>query len=138
MILYILAIVVFIAATFIHKKVQWKCETHWEILDGVSCIAMFITSIFLVLGTGVFIITHWNVDGKLENVNSIRENLVYQLEEGYYINDNNVYSKELFDDVRDFNSSVRAGQRGLENPWISMFYFPKWNEVEVINFDDYR
>lgn len=99
---------------------------------------MFIISIFLVLGTGAFIITHWNVDGKLENVNSTRENLVYQLEEGYYINDNNVYSKELFDDVRDFNSSVRAGQRGLENPWISMFYFPKWNEVEVINLEDYR
>lgn len=138
MILYILAIVVFIAATFIHKKVQWNCETHWEILDGVSCIAMFITSIFLVLGTGAFIITHWNVDGKLETVNSTRENLVYQLEEGYYINDNNVYSKELFDDVRDFNGSVRAGQRGFENPWISMFYFPKWNEVEVINFEDYK
>lgn len=138
MILYILAIVVFIAATFIHKKVQWSCETHWEILDGVSCIAMFITSIFLVLGTGAFIITHWNVDGKLETVNSTRENLVYQLEEGYYINDNNIYSKELFDDVRDFNGSVRAGQRSLENPWISMFYFPKWNEVEVINLEDYR
>ena len=138
MILYILAIVVFIAASFIHKKVQWNYETHWEILDAVSCGAMFIISIFLVLGTGAFIITHWNVDGKLETVNSTRENLVYQLEEGYYINDNNVYSKELFDDVRDFNSLVRAGQRGLENPWISMFYFPKWNEVEVINLEDYR
>lgn len=138
MILYILAIVVFIAAIFIHKKIEYKYETRWEILDGVSCGAMFIISIFLVLGTGAFIITHWNVDGKLETVNSTRENLVYQLEEGYYINDNNVYSKELFDDVRDFNSSVRAGQRGLENPWISMFYFPKWNEVEVINLEDYR
>lgn len=138
MILYILAIVLFIAAAFIHKKVRWKCEIHWEILDSVSCIAMFIISIFLVLGTGVFIITHWNVDGKLETINSTRENLVYQLEEGYYINDNNVYSKELFDDVKNFNSSVRAGQRGLENPGISMFYFPKWNEVEVINLEDYR
>lgn len=138
MILYILAIVVFIAAIFIHKKIEYKYETRWEILDGVSCGAMFIISIFLVLGTGVFIITHWNVDGKLETVNSTRENLVYQLEEGYYINDNNVYSKELFDNVRDFNSSARAGQRGLENPWISMFYFPKWNEVEVINLEDYR
>lgn len=138
MIVYIVAIVLFITAAFIHKKFQWSCETHWEILDGASCIAMFIISIFLVLGTGAFIITHWNVDGKLETVNSTRENLIYQLEEGYYINDNNVYSKELFDDVRDFNSSVRAGQRGLENPWISMFYFPKWNEVEVINLEDYR
>ncbi len=138
MILYILAIVVFVAAIFIHKKVQWKCETHWEILDGVSCIAMFITSIFLVLGTGAFIITHWNVDGKLENVNSTRETLVYQLEEGYYVNDNNISSKELFDDVNDFNIAVRSGRKGLENSWISMFYFPKWNEVEVINLDDYR
>lgn len=138
MILYIIAIILFITAAFIHKKFQWSCETHWEILDGASCIAMFIISIFLVLGTGAFIITHWNVDGKLETVNSTRENLIYQLEEGYYINDNNVYSKELFDEVRDFNSSVRAGQRGLENPWISMFYFPKWNEVEVINLEDYR
>lgn len=138
MILYILAIVVFIAAIFVHKKIEYKYETRWEILDGVSCGAMFIISIFLVLGTGAFIITHWNVDGKLETVNSTRENLVYQLEEGYYINDNNVYSKELFEDVRDFNSSVRAGQRGLENPWISMFYFPKWNEVEVITLEDYR
>ena len=138
MILYILAIVVFVAAIFIHKKVQWKCETHWEILDGVSCIAMFVTSIFLVLGTGAFIITHWNVDGKLENVNSTRETLVYQLEEGYYVNDNNISSKELFEDVNNFNVAVRSGKKGLENPWISMFYFPKWNEVEVINLDDYR
>lgn len=138
MIVYIVAIVLFIAAALIHKKVQWSCEIHLEILDCASCITMFIISIFLILGTGVFIITHWNVDGKLETVNSTRENLVYQLEEGYYINDNNVYSKELFDDVRDFNSSVRAGQHGLENPWISMFYFPKWNEVEVINLEDYR
>ena len=99
---------------------------------------MFVTSIFLVLGTGAFIITHWNVDGKLENVNSTRETLVYQLEEGYYVNDNNISSKELFDDVNDFNIAVRSGQKGLENPWISMFYFPKWNEVEVINLDDYR
>lgn len=138
MILYIIAIILFITAAFIHKKFQWSCETHWEILDGASCIAMFIISIFLVLGTGAFIFTHWNVDGKLETVNSTRENLIYQLEKGYYINDNNVYSKELFDDVRDFNGSVRAGQRGLENLWISMFYFPKWNEVEVINLEDYR
>lgn len=138
MILYIIAIVLFITATFIHKKFQRNCETHWEILDAVSCGAMFIISIFLVLSSAAFVVTHWNVDGKLETVNSTRENLVYQLEEGYYINDNNVYSKELFDDVRDFNSSVRAGQRGLENPWISMFYFPKWNEVEVINLEDYR
>lgn len=138
MILYILAIVLFIAATFIHKKVQWNCKTYWKILDVVSCIATFIISIFLVIGTTVFILVHWNVDGRLEAVNSTRENLVYQLEESYYINDNNVYSKELFDDVKDFNSSVRVGQRGLENPWISMFYFPKWNEIEVINLEDYR
>lgn len=138
MILYIFAIVLFIAATFIHKKTQWKCKAHWEILDGVSCIAMFITSVFLVLSTCCFAIVHWNVDGKLENINSTRENLVYQLEEGYYVNDNNISSKELFDDVNDFNVVVRSGQRGLENPWISMFYFPKWNEVEVINLDDYR
>lgn len=138
MILYILAIVLFIVAVILHKKFQWKCETCLEIIDGASCIAMFILSVFLVLSTVAFAITHWNVDGKLETVNSTRENLVYQLEEGYYINDNNVYSKELFDDVKDFNASVRAGQRGLENPWISMFYFPKWNEVEAINLDDYR
>lgn len=138
MILYIFAIVLFIAATFIHKKTQWECKVHWEILDGVSCIAMFITSVFLVSSTCCFAIVHWNVDGKLENINSTRENLVYQLEEGYYVNDNNISSKELFDDVNDFNVAVRSGQRGLENPWISMFYFPKWNEVEVINLDDYR
>lgn len=138
MILYILAIVLFIVAIFIHKKIQYKYETHWEILDGVSCIAIFITSIFLVLGTGAFIVTHWNVDGKLEYANSTRETLVYQLEEGYYVNDNNISSKELFDDVNDFNIAVRSGQRGLENPWISMFYFPKWNEVEIINLEDYR
>lgn len=54
------------------------------------------------------------------------------------MNDNNISSKELFDDVNSFNVAVRSGQKGLENPWISMFYFPKWNEVEVINLDDYR
>ena len=138
MIVYIIAIALLILAIFLHKKLEWKCETHWEIIDGVSCFMMVILSIFLVFGSVAFVVNHWNVDGKLETANSTRENLVYQLEEGYYINDNNVYSKELFDDVKDFNSSVRAGQRGLENPWISMFYFPKWNEVEVINLEDYK
>lgn len=138
MIVYIVAIALLILAIFLHKKLEWKCETHWEIINGVSCLMMVILSIFLVFGSVAFVVNHWNVDGKLETVNSTRENLVYQLEEGYYINDNNVYSKELFDDVRDFNSSVCAGQRGLENPWISMFYFPKWNEVEIINLEDYR
>lgn len=138
MIFYILAIILFITGICLHNKFNYGCALYKEILNIIGGIMIFVTSVFLVLSSVAFAITHWNVEGKLETVNSARENLVYQLEEGYYINDNNVYSKELFDEVKDFNASVRAGQRGLENPWISMFYFPKWNEVEVIDLDNYR
>lgn len=117
----------------------WLNDVHYN--DALETAGAFMTifgSVALVIALIAVIIINVNPIGKKMAADAKRETLVYQLENETYKNDNNLGTTDLFSSVAKYNGKVLEGRRGRHNLWISWFYAPYWDEVELINLEDYK
>lgn len=125
------------------KFKNWKNSKMGKLIDRISnldcalaigfmvCIVVFgIVSVAMLIGIGAS-----NIDAPIEReeVLATREVLVYELENDIYsdFGDDVVGKKELYNQIRDFNSKLAAWKRASNDFWIGIFY-P--NVVEDIDF----
>ena len=117
----------------------WLHDVHYN--DALETAGVFMTifgSFALVIALIAVIAINVNPIGKKMAADAKRETLVYQLENETYKNDNNLGTTDLFSSVAEYNGKVLAGRRGRHNLWTGWFYAPYWDEVELINLEDYK
>lgn len=103
---------------------------------------LWIAKIFLLFPLGAMIFhtcaIHINDTAYYEANKQIYNNIVYQLENGMYNNDNEVGKYELYQQVQDWNSDLAKGKAMQHNIWVGMFYFNFFDDFDFINLEDYN
>lgn len=122
-ILLILAIICILIECFVD---------HWSTiyLIGSICCTIIITSLIvlsLIAGYGYI-----NKDAKYAELEVRRETLVYQLENVKYENQIELYKKELYDDILEFNKEIISGRVLSKNVLINIFYPVDYNSIKLI------
>lgn len=122
MILFLIVAAVLIAGIVIAAKTYSEEAIPIVIFGGFVCLVLII----------IIICQNVNPDGRLQAELQKRETLVYQLENLTYLNDNNLGTTELFDQIAEFNGRIYKHREGRKNPLINWYYLPYMDKIEPI------
>ena len=107
----------------------------WGIYDEFSFSEVLIAALGFaaVLISSVFLIAeHACVDANVAKLEAERASLVYQYENDFYDNDNDVGKKELMNDILDYNKQVLEGRNNQKDFWIGIYYANIYDQFELI------
>lgn len=133
MILFLLAVAVAVACGVLlycyrNKYVEWDA--------GVSILLLFCCIVVLI---SVITFIHNGADREMEKGILLDERaiIVYQIEhKTSFLEDSRVGVNELlYTQIKDFNAEVRRHRHWRNNPWISWYEQPYWNEIELIELE---
>lgn len=113
----------------------------WRNSDGIKT-AGWITSIIsgLVCIVMLFCIidAHTNVEASLEKSREIYNALTYKMESTTCRDEFGFLSKEVIDEVQDWNKEVRYVQAAQDDFWVGIFYPNVYDEFETIDYESYN
>lgn len=72
-------------------------------------------------------------EAKLDSLEIERASLVYQYENNFYNNDNDVGKKELMTEIQNFNSSLVWHKRLQRDAWVGIYVPNIYDDLEVID-----
>ena len=113
----------------------------WRNSDCISMIgvATSIASGLIALIMLCFIIfTHTNVDAYLEENREIYSALTYKMESTTCRDEFGFLSKEVIDEVQEWNQDVRYYQSAQDNFWVGIFYPNVYDEFKTIGYETYK
>ena len=101
---------------------------------GGVCLSGIFGGVLLVMG---FVLVYMNigVHAEIEKNKAIYESLVYQYENNFYDNDNDVGKKELIREIQDWNSDLAYYQNVQRDFWIGVFVPNIYDQFEFIELD---
>lgn len=105
--------------------------------DICSAVCTPFAGILLVLELVAIVVPHANAIGDQAAMEARRETIIYQLENKTFKNDNNLGTTEVLSAIADYNGDVLKMREGRKNPWISWFYAPYGEDLELIDLDDF-
>ena len=124
MILLIIALATLIAG------IIWNVKDEYSTGAMAVCVLAGITSFVLII---MAIASNVNAEGRFQADLQKREALVYQLENQTYLNDNNLGTVELFEEIAEFNGLIYKHRAGRKNPFINLYFVPYADKIEPID-----
>lgn len=133
MIIFLLAVAVAIACGVLlycyrNRYVEWDA--------GVGIILIFCC---LVIFLSLISFACHKIDREMEKDILLDERaiIVYQIEhKTSFLEDSRVGVDELlYTQIKDFNANVKRHRHYRNNPWISWYEQPYWNEIELIELE---
>lgn len=64
--------------------------------------------------------------------------IAYKVESGACRDEFGLLSKEVIDEVQEWNEEIITAQIGSDNPWIDIYYKDFWYEFSTIDYDRYN
>lgn len=120
-ILVMLIVLVIVVIVFKHAN-SWVIES-WAM--AIGAVAVMVTVILLSLCANVQI----NEEIEYQNTYYQKVTLEYRLEN---IEKNNVGNEYLYNDIVEFNNSLRSTKKWANNPWTNWFHNQRIAELDYI------
>ena len=125
-----------ISCHFCEDRTRWYA---WQdICSVLSVLCTSFAGILLVLELVAIVVPHANAIGDQAAMEARRETIIYQLENKTFKNDNNLGTTEVLSAIADYNGDVLKMRAGRKNPWISWFYAPYGEDLELIDLENYK
>ena len=82
------------------------------------------------------LVNHIGVNGYIESCNTRYNMLVYQYENGFYNNENEVGKYELIRDIRLWNEDLSKYKELQDDLWVGIFHPNIYDQFEFIELDE--
>lgn len=99
-----------------------------------SVISGFVALIMLIC----IICSHTNVEAKLEKNREFYDALTYKMESTTCRDEFGFLSKEVIDEVQEWNKDVRYHQSAQDDFWVGIFYPNVFDQFETIDYESYN
>ena len=80
----------------------------------------------------IILFSHIGLDAKVERYNARYESLVYQYNNNFYDNDNDLGKKELMDDIQEWNEDVSYYKELQYDFWLGIYCPNIYDQFEKI------
>lgn len=121
------------AACFVAFRLIFETKFDWG--DEVSTFFLGSGLVMSIVVIGLLIcifIAHVNPGAKVAELEAERSVLVYQLESETYLNDNNLGTIELMEQIGKFNSRIESRRLRRQSLWTNWLVSPAFDEVDPI------
>ena len=108
---------------------------RWDGLHTASCIVTALSGAIFVFMTIILIVQFATVGGEVKSSEIRYYSLVYQYENDFYNNDNDIGKKELMNQIQDWNEDLAFGKEMQRDFWIGIFIPNVYNQFEFIKLD---
>jgi hypothetical protein len=132
-----------IVAEKIGKK-SWDREKHpflyWhdENIEVFGSLTAIVSGVVAIIMLFAIIISHSNVEARLEREREIYDALTYKMESTTCRDEFGFLSKEVIDEVQEWNKDVRYHQSVQDDLWFGIFYPNVYDEFETIDYESYN
>ena len=141
-----LFVIIFVigVALIVVGDMNWDYKKH-EFLycNGDDIVfAGWITSIISGLVALIMLVciicSHTNVEAQLEQNRELYNALTYKMESTSCRDEFGFLSKEVIDEVQEWNKDVRYYQSAQDDFWVGIFYPNVYDEFETIDYESYN
>lgn len=130
--LTVFAFIVGIAMRIIMNKKRW-----WK-LDCASFFTILVSSIVLVIMIIILCCQHIGIDARVEKNFEIYNAIEYKVTSGACRDKLGLLSKEVIDEVQNWNKDVKYYQAVQDDFWIGIFYPNVFDQFETIDYMSYN
>ena len=120
-----------------YKKIQFLYHN-----DENICIVGWVTSVLSGIVALIMLIciicAHTNVEAQLEENREIYNALTYKMESTSCRDEFGFLSKEVIDEVQEWNQDVRYYQSAQDDFWVGIFIPNVYDEFETIDYETYN
>lgn len=124
----------------LNSKLRPIKHFFYSISDGIKGIGVVIGCIGVVALVIMLIILPFNymgVDGYVELNKERYKALTYKIESGACRDEFGLLSKEVIDEVQDWNECVVKGKKIQNDFWLGVFYPDVYDQYETIDYERY-
>lgn len=123
---------------------SWSREKHYFLYKhdyDIKTVGSWITGIsavVLVIMLFILCCQHINVDAFVEKNKEIYEGITYKVTSGACRDEFGLLSKEVIDEVQEWNKDVRFYKVSQRDFWIGIFYPNVFDQFETIDYESYN
>ena len=128
-----ICLIVFIVAIVVGIIAYDNDMYDLDILAGICLGLAVVLLITLIIMTFIICANRIDEKGQLEAEQVQREMLVYQYENDFYENDNDIGKYELLKSITEWNVNIASNKVSQHNIWISIFVPHIYDELELID-----
>lgn len=124
-------------------NINWNSKKHPFLrnndcdIESVGKVITVISGIVIVIMIFILCEQYMSVDAYLENNRETYTALTYKIESGSCRDEFGLLSKELIDEVQEWNQDVRYCKKIQRNFWVGIFYPNVYDEFETIDYERY-
>ena len=110
----------------------WGFFSDWDFIPLLGSIIGGAASLVLAIA---IIVSHLGINGYVESCKTRYDMLVYQYENNFYDNDNDVGKYELVQDIRAWNEDLSKNKELQDDFWVGIFYPNIYDQFEFIEIN---
>lgn len=141
--LFVIILAVGIGLIVVGSK-KWDREKHYFLykhdydIGTVGNWTTGISAVVLVIMLFILCCQHINVDAYVEKNKEIYEGITYKVTSGACRDEFGLLSKEVIDEVQEWNKDVRFYKVAQRDFWIGIFYPNVFDQFETIDYESYN
>ena len=136
--LFVIAIVVGISFIVIEETVYRHKGKYLESLENIGAWIVFISITVLVIMIIIMCFQYIGIDARVEKNLEIYNAIEYKVTSGACRDEFGLLSKEVIDEVQDWNKDVKYYQTVQDDFWIGIFYPNVFDQFETIDYMSYN
>lgn len=136
--LFVIALVVGISFIVIEETVYKYKKVYLENLEDIGGWIVFISIIVLAIMIIILCCNHIGVDARVEKNLEIYNAIEYKVTSGACRDELGLLSKEVIDEVQNWNKDVKYYQAVQDDFWIGIFYPNVFDQFETIDYMSYN
>ena len=116
-------------------------SSDWIIRENTSLIGLgfaIISGLVVMCMLALIGCSHSNVEANLEKNRETYTALIYKMESTTCRDEFGFLSKEVIDEVQEWNKDVRFYQSAQTDFWVGIFYPNAYDEFETIDYESYN
>lgn len=141
-----LMVIVFVAGICLVKIGQkfWSRKNNpflyhnGESIGFIGIITSIFSMIVIIIMLICIICNHTNVDANLEKHRETYDALTYKMESTTCRDEFGFLSKEVIDEVQEWNKDIRYYQAAQDDFWVGIFYPNVFDEFATIDYESYN
>lgn len=127
--LFVIFVILLVIGIVLIKLGDWD----WKEFIGVPITVIAGLAVLIsLIGIGL---EYANLDGRIAELETRREMLVYQYENDIYENDNDLGKRELIKEIQEWNEDLAYQQSAQDDFWVGIYWADIYDQFEPISLD---